>query len=86
MRTVFIFLIIFVLLNKVFNMYFYVIEIIISLYNFYYIYYIEIFKFFKFVMSSNVVLYLFYKHIKFFFNIKKYFFVFFKIFVITSKF
>ena len=67
MRTVFIFLITFALLNEVFNIYFHIIEITISLYNLYRIYYIEIFEFFKLVMPSNVVLYLFCGHIKFFF-------------------
>ena len=67
MRIIFVFLIILVLLNEVFNIYFHIVEITVLLYYFYYVCYIEIFIFFKFVIFSNIISYLFCEHIKFFF-------------------
>ena len=67
MCAVFVFLITFVLLNKDFNIYFYVVEITISLYSFHRICYIKVFEFFELVMSSNIVSYLFCGHMEFFF-------------------
>ena len=73
-------------LDKVFNMYFYIVEIVVSLYNLHRIYYTGVSEFLKVVIFSDTVLYLFSKHIEFFLKYYKIFSVSFKTFAIISNF
>ena len=73
MRAVFIPLAIFVLLNKIGDMFLYVIEMAVLLYSLHYICYIRVAVFFEVMVSLNTVPHLFSKYIKFFFEYWKLF-------------
>ena len=57
----------FALSDKICDIFFYIIEMAISLYSLYYIYYIRVSVFFEVMVPLNTVPHLFFRHIKFFF-------------------
>ena len=58
----------FALSNEVYDIFFYVIEMAVSLYSLYYIYYTRVAIFLGVMVSSDIIPHLFFRYIKFFFR------------------